>query len=189
MANINLLPSEEKAAETFGFVQKKFLFGAVALIILTGLVTFGILGFFSIEATKRTDLNTRVEASADQIGSYKSIEELLVVIHDKVSDGQKILEGRVDVDRVFSNLAELIPQGVYFSDMKFAGSKVSLTGKAKTSADAAGLVSSLVSSQASKVFTDVNMESLSSDEKGNYSFSLSMKLVSSSSSENTIGER
>lgn len=187
MANINLLPSEEKAAETFGSVQKNFLFGAIALIILTGSVTFGILGFFSIEASKRTDLNTRVEKSAEQIGSYKSIEELLVVIHDKVSDGQKILEGRVDVDQVFSSLAELIPQGVYFSDIKFAGSKVSLTGKAQTSADAAGLVSSLVSAQASQVFSDVNMESLSSDDKGNYSFALSMKLVGSSSSEKTIG--
>lgn len=187
MENINLLPTEEKSAETFGSVQRRFLFGAIAFIILTGSVTFGILGFFSIEASKRTDLNSRVEASAAQIGSYKSIEELLVVIHDKVGDGQKILDGRVDVDEVFSNLAELIPQGVYFSDIKFSGSKVNLTGKAKTSADAAGLVASLVSSQASKVFTDVNMESLSSDDKGNYSFSLSMKLVGSSMSENTIG--
>lgn len=188
MANINLLPTEEKAAESFGFIQKRFLFGAIALIVITGAVTFGILGFFSIEASKRTDLNLRVEKSAAEIGSYKSIEELLVVIHDKVSDGQKILEGRADVDEVFSNLAELIPQGVYFSDIKFAGSKVSLSGKAKTSADAAGLASSLASSQAARVFSDVNMESLSSDDKGNYTFTLSMKLASSSGSEKTIGE-
>lgn len=187
MANINLLPTEEKAAENFGSAQRKLLIGSVVLIILTGAVTFGILGFFSLEASKRSDLNTKVELSVSQIGSYKSIEELLVVIHDKLMDGQKILDGRVNVNEVFANLADLIPQGVYFSDIKFAGSKVALTGKAKTSADAAGLFSSLVSSQAVKVFSDVNMESLSSDEKGNYSFNLSMKLVTSSSQNPVVG--
>lgn len=185
MANINLLPIEERSAANFGFVQKKFLIGSVLIIVVTGLVTFGILGFFSIEASKRKDLNSRVELSVSEINNYKPVEELLVIIHDKAADGQKIIDGRVDVNEVFTNLSELIPQEVYFSDIKFAGDKIALTGKAKTSADAAGLVSSLVSAQASKIFSDVNMESLSSDEKGNYAFSLSMK-ISGLPSENVI---
>lgn len=177
MANINLLPTEEKSAANFGFVQKKFLVGSILVIAITGLITFGILGVFSIEASKRKDLNSRVELSVTEINNYKPVEELLVIIHDKVSDGQKIIDGRVDVDEVFTNLSELIPREVYFSDIKFAGDKVALSGKAKTSADAAGLLSSLVSTQAAKIFSDVNMESLSLDESGNYSFTLSMKLT------------
>lgn len=177
MANINLLPTEEKSAANFGFVQKKFLVGSVAVIVITGLVTFGILGFFSIEASKRKDLNSQVELSVSEINSYKPVEELLVIIHDKVSDGQKIIDGRVDVNQVFTNLSKLIPREVYFSDVKFAGDKIAFTGKAKTSADAAGLFSSLVSTEASKIFSDVNMESLSSDEKGNYAFTLSLKIA------------
>lgn len=177
MANINLLPAEEKSAANFGFVQKKFLVGSVLVIVLTGLVTFGILGFFSIEAAKSKELNSQVEQSVAEINSYKPVEELLVIVHDKVSDGQQIIDGRVDVNQVFTNLSELIPREVYFSDIKFAGDKIAFTGKAKTSSDAAGLVSSLASPQAAKIFTNVNMESLSTDEKGNYSFTLSMKIA------------
>lgn len=177
MANINLLPVEEKAKESFGSVQRRILFGSIVLTVITGVATLAILGYFSTLSSSRDKLILQIEQNAQQINSFKSTEELLVVIHDKVTDGQKIKEERLDVDNVFSNLSKLIPQGVYFSDIKFLGNSVSVIGKAKTSADAAGLVSSLVSSQAALVFSDVNMESLSTDEKGNYTFNLSMKLV------------
>lgn len=186
MANINLLPVEEKAKVSFGSIQRRVLFGSIVLTVVTGVVTLGILGYFSTLSSARDRSILQVEQSAQQINSYKSTEELLVVIHDKVSDSQKIRDGRLNIDNVFSNLSKLIPQGVYFSDIKFAGNSVSVIGKARTSADAAGLVSSLVSAQAALVFSDVNMDSLATDENGNYTFSLSMNLVSNEPEEEVV---
>lgn len=177
--NINLLPTEEKSAESFNSAQKRVLYIAIALIVITGVTTFVILGLFSTEISKRTDYIASVQKSAQEINSNKSKEELVVVVKDKSVDAQKVLDSRINYDKIFGGLAKsFVPQGVYFSSIKFNGAKIAVSGKAKTSADAAGIFSALVSREGSTIFSNVNMESLSSDEKGNYSFTLSMNIVS-----------
>lgn len=177
MANINLLPVEEKEAESFIAIQRRFLFGSIAVIIITGVITFGILGSFSILASKRAEWISAVEQSAQDINSLKSSEELMVVVGDKVSDGEKIINSRTDLNKIFGGLSDLTPRDVYFSDLKFLGGKILVSGKAKTSADTAGLVSSLVSAHGAQLFSEVTMDTLSSDEKGGYVFALSMNLA------------
>ncbi len=177
MADINLLPVEEKSAEQFENLYKKLIIAATILLVFTAVSTLAILGFFSVLSSQRSELVRRVETNSATIGDLKSIEELQVVVKQKSAVADKILTARSSLGGVFQTLVQLVPQGVFFTDMRFSGLKVVISGRAKTSADVAGLVSQLVSSRGSQIFSAVSVDSLSSDEAGIYSFVLSAQLI------------
>ncbi len=177
MADINLLPVEEKSAERFENLYKKLVIAAILLLAFTAASTLAILGFFSVLSSQRSSLVSRVEASSATIGDLKSIEELQVVVKQKASVANKIITARSSLGDVFQTLVQLVPQGVFFTDMRFSGLKVVISGRAKTSGDVAGLVSQLVSTSGNKIFSAVSIDSLSSDEAGIYTFVLSAQLI------------
>ena len=172
MPDINLVPQEEKVTERFESLKKRLSWASVALLILTAFLTLGVLVFFTTQVSKRTQLLAQTEESAQAINSYKPQEELLVVAKDKVGLAEQVLGQRVEYHQTFAHFAKLVPQGVYFTDIKFAQDKISMSGKAKTSAEVAGLVSSLLSPEGSKIVSNVTIDSLAADETGTYTFSL-----------------
>src|SRR3990167_6215300 len=131
MSDINLVPQEEKATEHFESLKKRLSAASVVLLVLTAVITLGILVFFTTQVSKRTQLLAQVEESVQTINSHKSQEELLVVAKDKVGLAEQVLGQRVEYHQTFANFAKLVPQGVYFTDLKFAQSKISMNGKAK----------------------------------------------------------
>lgn len=177
MTEINLLPVEEKSAEKFENIYKKLVVAAIALLVFTGVTTLLILGFFSVLSANRSDLVTRVEASSATIVALKSQEELEVVVKQKTMQADKILTARSSLGDVFQTLVQLVPQGVFFTDMRFSGVKVIISGKARTSGDVAGFVAQLVSPKGAEIVSGVSIDSLASDDSGIYSFVLSAQLV------------
>lgn len=177
MAEINLLPVEERSAENFELLRKRILYGSIGFLIFCAVSALVVLGFFSVMAGSRSALIARVEDSSSTINSQKATEELIVVVKGKAQSADKILAARNDLVQTFNKLALLIPQGVYFSDLKIGGGKITVSGKARSSGDMAGLVSALVSSAGAEIVTSVNVDSLSSNEAGAYSFSLNMQPV------------
>lgn len=175
MADINLLPTEERSARNFEVAQGKVTLVSTIFLVLTAIFTLGTLGFFITLTSQRNQLLAQIEDASSRINSLKSTEELVVVTKGKVSTGSKILSSRVDFPKFFDKFANLVPEGVYFSDVRFTGARVSLVGKARTSADVAGLVSALVG-QGSEIVTGVAVDSLSSDESGVYAFSMTAQL-------------
>ncbi|MBI2594524.1 PilN domain-containing protein [Candidatus Curtissbacteria bacterium] len=137
------------------------------------------LFFFTILASKRSELISEIESASNTINSYKASEELIVVLKNKVESADKILGSRTNYPNVFDTFSKLVPQGVYFADLKVSSGKVTISGKAKTSADVAGLVSSLLSAEGTKVISAISVDSLNSDEEGIYSFVISGKLPKS----------
>ena len=180
MAEINLLPVEEKEAERFKLLQKRLTVASVVFLVVTAILTLATLIFFTSVSRTRQNLNERVEETSTKINSLKSTEELIVVIKKKAQAADKILNLRTDYPEVFERLSQLIPQGVYFTDLKVSADKMIFSGRAKTSADVAGLVSSLLSAEGSKAVSGVTVDSLISDEKGVYSFVITTQLVGGS---------
>ena len=177
MAEINLLPVEEKASESLTNSQKKVTFVSFGVLIVTAVATVAILILFTIYAGQRNKL---LEANAQftgKIESLKNVEELLTVASKKVTTGEKVLSTRLEYTDFFNNFSALVPQGVYFSSIKITGSKISISGKAKTSADVAGFVSQLVSNSGSKLVSGAIIDSLNSDEKGVYTFSMTAEFT------------
>ena len=177
MADINLLPQEQQSQEKFVTLQKKLSIASIAMLSVTGLITLLTLIFFASVASRKNQLYAAVSDVSGKIESHKKTEELAVVVKSKATVADEILKSRDDHGKMLSSLADLIPQNVYFTDIKFTDKKISLSGKAKTSADVAGLVASLLSSRGSSIVNNVSVDSLNSDESGVYQMSLSMSLT------------
>src|SRR3990167_1555397 len=94
MPDINLVPQEERDTERFESLKKRLSVASVVLLVLTAVFTLSVLVFFTTQVSKRTQLLAQVEESAQAINSYKSQEELLVVIKDKAGLAEQILKDR-----------------------------------------------------------------------------------------------
>ena len=177
MPDINLIPVEEKAQERAEQTQKKLQFVAVGVLVLSAVVTLITLLMYTTAVSKKNNLIAQVEDNSVKINQYKPQEELLVVSKDKAGSADQLLSARTDYKNFFGKMAGLLPQGVYFTDLRVSDSKITISGRAKTSADVAGLVSSLTSASGTELVTNVAIDTLSSDEFGVYAFVISGKLT------------
>ncbi len=177
MADINLIPVEEQAQERFDLLQKRLQVASIGLLVFTVIAAIITLILFATNASKRESLIQQVTDNSTRIDQYKAQEELLVVTKDKATAADTIIASRQQLDSFFGKLALLIPQNVYFTDLKISGNKLTISGRAKTSADVAGLVSSFLSSKGAEILNNVSIDSLGSDETGVYSFVLSSQLI------------
>lgn len=177
MADLNLLPVEEKSAERFGLISKRLMITSIVLLIFTAISALATLLFFASVATTRQKLIEQVEQASRKINDFKSTEELIVVTKQKASISDKILTDRLNHLTTFETLSVIIPQGVYFSDLKISQGKIAVSGKARTSADVAGLVAALLSPRGAEIVSDVTIDNLSSDESQAYSFNISARIL------------
>ena len=178
MTDINLVPEEEKIAQGYESLHKKLATAAILLLVLAAVSTLAVLAFFTVLVSKRNSLVSQIEDSSARVNSFKETEDLVFVTKGKAAAAEKVLGSRRDLNNIFAKLAELVPQNVYFTDLKISGAKLDITGRAKTSADMAGLISQLVSEKGQTIVSNVSIGSLASDESGRYSFTLSTQTIS-----------
>lgn len=177
MAEINLLPVEERKSESVEGIAGKLSILSVGLLVTTAVAALVTLGFFTTLISAKQKLVARIEESSAEINRFKTIEEYAVVTKSKVSTAEKIISIRTDQVNIFSTLSEIVPGGVTFTDIKFTTGDAILAGRAKSSADLANLVSQLLSAKGAEVIGNLNIDSLSADEQGIYSFGISGKIV------------
>ncbi|MBI2327015.1 PilN domain-containing protein [Candidatus Curtissbacteria bacterium] len=177
MAEINLVPQEERSARNFEQLRRKLTLISTLALVISAVFTMSTLVFFISLTQERSRLINQIGESSVRINNLKAIEELLVVTKGKISSAIKIIDQRTNFPNFFEKISSLIPQYVSFSDMRFNAGKLVISGRAKTSSDMAGFVSSLVSAEGSKLVSDVNIDSLNSSETGIYSFVVSMLLA------------
>lgn len=177
MADINLLPVEEKASEKLLSIQKKFSVFSVVVLVVVAAFTVVTLILFTQEKSQYDKLKSRVEAAAGEVNENKPSEDLLTVVEKKAESANKVLEARLLYTEILVKTAELMPLGVSFSDLKVSGNKMSAGATAATSADVANLVSSFVTSDGGKkLFSSLSIDSLATNADNKYSFSVSMVL-------------
>ena len=177
MASINLLPQEEKAQERFISFQRRLQISSVLFLVAVAVITIVTLIFYTSLSAKRAEIINEIQEASSKIEAQKAKEELIAVVVDKTLLSEKILDARVDYVNFFNKLAAIIPQGVYFTDIKVLGGKAVFSGRAKTSADVAGLASSFSSAGGAEILSSLTVDNLSADETGIYSFVISAKLA------------
>lgn len=182
MADINLLPSEEKVSEKLGSLQKKFTFFSVFVMVVVAAATVATLFMFTAVKAEETKLTERHKKAAEEVNSHLLSEELLTVIDKKAESATKARSSRLVYTNILRRTAELMPLGVSFEDLKVDGLKMSAGASASSSAEVANLVSSFVTSdEGKKLFTSMNIDSLSTDKDGQYRFGVSMQLNNTAS--------
>lgn len=177
MADINLLSQEDKQYESFDNLRKKLSLLAVMLLVVAAIATLATLAFYTSLVSARDKIITRVEDASAKVNSYKNVEELAVVTKEKVQVASLVLSTRSDKVKLFNALSQLVPQNVSFSDIKVSQGKMVLSGRAKTSADVAGFIAALTSTQGTQILKGISVDSLVSDEGGIYAFGISATLV------------
>jgi Tfp pilus assembly protein PilN len=181
MADINLLPVEDKGTEATEGIRKKLSVISVVVLVVTAVFGVVTLVMFTSIASQRQKIQNRIDENTSQINSLKDTEAMIVLTKDKASVADKVLSGRADQVNVFNKFAQLVPENVYFTDIKFIGSKANFSGKAKSSADVAGFISSLASDKGSEIIANVNIDTLGSDQEGVYTFNISGQLTTKAS--------
>lgn len=177
MADINLLPSEEKTSDSLNSLQKKLTVVSVVVLAVVAVFTVVTLILFTNVKGRETQLKADIEKAAGDVAANKATEELLTVVSKKATSANKVILGRLIYTDVITKTAELMPKDVYFSDLKITGAKLSTSAKAKTSADVANLVSSFVTSEeGKKLFSSISIDSLATDSDNNYAFTVSMQI-------------
>ncbi len=178
MADINLIPAEEKTSDALASVQQKLTIASLVMLVAVAVFTVVTLVMFTQTKALETSLNSRISKATTDVSANKLSEWLLSTVSKKTESANKVLGSRLLYTDVLTKTAELMPQGVYFSDFKISGTKVSTSAKARTSADVANLVSSFVTTdEGKKLFSSLSIDSLASDDKGNYAFSVSMEIT------------
>lgn len=177
MADINLLPVEDKSVENLTDLQKKATFASFAILLITAIATVATLVMFTIYAGERNKINAQISENTGKIEGLKQVEGLLAFTVKKAVAAQKARDLRFNYTNFFDGFSALIPQGVFFNDIKISGTKLTLSGKAQSSADIAGFVSSIVSENGQKVLVGANIDTLNSDTKGVYTFTMSAEAV------------
>lgn len=173
MADINLVTEEQKQYEGLESLRKKLSVAAVIMLVFTAVATLGTLTYFTSLVSARRDLIARIDESSAKVDSFRTVEELAVVVKEKISVAEQIIDGRSDKVKFFNSLAQLVPQNVAFGDLKLSQGRVTISGSAKTSNDIAAFVSALVSSRGAEVISQVSVDALSSGDNGTYTFGIS----------------
>lgn len=176
MTDINLLPEEERKSESLEKIKGKITLVSIAILVLTAISAFVTLAFFTFLSQERAKHLENVQQAVVEVESYKNVEELLAVVKDKSSSALLVTNANKDKVKLLTEFAQLIPQDVYFTDVNVSANDMTLNGLARTSADVAGLVSSLKSSKGAGIVTEVSLNGLSTDSSGVYKFSLQTTL-------------
>lgn len=177
MADINLLPAEEKANERYYALVHRLQIASVGILAVTAIVTIVTLALFTSASSRRSSLVSELSDLSFQVNSLKAQEELIVVVKDKVRTSEQLSTSRIEYHNFFNKLAQIVPSGIFFTDFRVAAGKAVISGRARTSGDVASFVSSLTGAAGTELVSDVSIDTLSSDETGVFSFVISAKVV------------
>lgn len=129
MANINLLPWRDEYRKE---KQQEFLTIIVGVAILAGLVSYLWVGMInsSIDEQKSRNkfLQIEIEALDKKVSEIKELKKRRQELLERMKVIQGLQGKRPLIVRYFDELVRAVPEGVYLTDLKREGGKVSVSG-------------------------------------------------------------
>jgi type IV pilus assembly protein PilN len=135
MARINLLPWRE--AERKRRKREFAVAGATALalsLVAALLVHFQIEAWISGQESRNQFLTDQITQLDRQIREIKNLEETKANLLARMNIIQQLQESRPEVVRLFDELVNAIPEGVFLTKMEQTGRNVVLEGRAQSNA-------------------------------------------------------
>jgi len=178
VAKINLLPWREE------FRQEKkvefFKIGAVVLIasvVAVGLWDRVVNAQMDVQRSRNQVLESKISELETKVKEIAELKERRQELLDRMTVIQALQANRPEIVRIFDELAASVPEGVFFSALKRAGSDIALTGFAESNNRVSALMRNL---DQSYKFSDPNLTKVLADdqlgEQGN-TFDMKVKVT------------
>ncbi|OED40869.1 pilus assembly protein PilN [Endozoicomonas sp. (ex Bugula neritina AB1)] len=155
MARINLLPWREQAREER---KKRFIAVWVATVVASLMVVF-IVGQYmsssiSYQQGRNQYLQSQIDTLDNRIAEIKDLKSKKEELLERMEVIQNLQGNRPVIVRIFDEVANMIPEGVYFKSLKLDGHRLSLVGMAESNDQISALMRNF---DASEWFTDPNL--------------------------------
>lgn len=175
MKGINLL--EKSVVETKESTNIKRKTTVYSVVILLSFTVLNLVVFFLANSyyKKARELNIEIKSQENLINSLKDREIKYHVLKEKMVFMTKIFKEKIDVGQIIRFFEDLENQGIYLNDLSIAASKVTFSAMAKDSNTLSLALSLFIESkQGKKLFSEVKLDSLGQDKKGQYNFTISL---------------
>ncbi len=135
MARINLLPWREELRKER---QQQFMMVTGLMVVLTlavvGLVHFQISSIIDGQVARNTYLEQEIKVLDKKIKEIQDLEKEKARLLARMNIIQELQSSRPQVVHVFDELVGTLPEGVYLTSIKNAGSNLTIEGIAQSNA-------------------------------------------------------
>lgn len=182
MPNINLLPWREERREE---LRKEFLvtLGVVALagILILALVWWGIDAAIDYQRARNGFIQTHINELNQQVKEISSLKKRRQELLDRMRVIQDLQGNRPVIVRVFDELVRVVPDGVYFTEIKRSGNTLRITGTAESNNRVSSLMRNLDSSEwfKSPNLTQVKANPSFGEQANDFTMSVQLQLPGS----------
>ena len=162
MAHINLLPWREEALKA----QQKQYFTVLAAVGLTVLALVLIINFYfqariDGQNTKNQYLKNEIAQLDIQIAEIRTLNDKKAALEKRINVVEQLQRSRNVGTQVLDEIAKIIPNGIYITEMEKQGNTLQLTGKSESNNHLANMIRAV---ELSDLFVDATPESITADD-------------------------
>jgi len=162
MAYINLLPWREEALKV---KQKEFF----TVLAAAGLCAFALVLAVNIyfqtridgQTTRNQFLTSEIQKLDSQIAEIKTLNDKKAALQKRIDVVEQLQRSRNVGTQVLDEIAKIIPNGIYITQIDKQGNSIHITGKSESNNHLANMIRAI---ELSDLFTDATPESITADD-------------------------
>ncbi|MEI6893624.1 MAG: PilN domain-containing protein [Colwellia sp.] len=162
MAHINLLPWREALLKA---QQKEFLtlLTAVAVVALAFVLAtnFYFQAHIDGQATKNQYLKNEIAQLDIKIAEIRTLNNKKAALEKRIKVVEQLQRSRNVGTQVLDEIAKVIPNGIYITELEKQGDTLELTGKSESNNHLANMIRAI---EQSNLFVDATLESITADD-------------------------
>ncbi len=162
MAYINLLPWREEALKA---KQKEFFLILAAVCLCAFALVLAVNLYFQTridgQLTRNAFLKNEIQLLDVQIAEIKTLNDKKASLQKRIDVVEQLQRSRNVGTQVLDEIATIIPNGIYITQIDKKGNIIQLTGKSESNNHLANMIRAI---ELSDLFTDATPESITSDD-------------------------
>lgn len=162
MAHINLLPWREEAEKA----KQREYFSILALVaIIAFAIVFAISQFFQAKIngqnTRNQYLKNEIQILDIRIAEIRTLDEKKEELEQRMSVVEQLQRSRNVGTQVLNEIANVVPNGIYLTELKKQNNTLELIGKSESNNHLANMIREI---ERSDLFVDAVLESITSSD-------------------------
>ena len=186
MAYINLLPWREEALKA---KQKEFFLVLAAVCLCAFALILAVNLYFQTridgQIARNTFLKNEIQILDIQIAEIKTLNDKKKALQERIDVVEQLQRSRNVGTQVLDEIAKIIPNGIYITQIDKKGNAIQITGKSESNNHLANMIRAI---ELSDLFTDATPESITSDDDSSKllsSFKMRVKIKGLTNDSNT----